>query len=133
MKKILIGFMALVWVALSIGGCTSGQEKRMGLLNKTLQLYYTSMRWESFEGTRAFVKPDLRKEARAQTQAVKLVSYDVIMGPAMIGDDQAAQAVQIKYYTNANPRETNLIDRQTWEYDEEKGRWWLTSEPPDFK
>ena len=133
MKKLLSGFMVLAWFALSIGGCASTQEKRMDLLNKTLQAYYTSMRWEAFEGTRAFVRPDLRREAPAQTQAVKLISYDVIMGPAMIGDDQAVQAVQIRYYTTTNPRESNLIDRQTWEYDAEKGHWWLTSKVPDFK
>jgi hypothetical protein len=133
MKKMVIGFMALVWVALAIGGCASTKEKRMGLLSKTLQAYYTSMRWEAFEGTRAFVRPDLRKSSPAQTQAVKLVSYDVVMGPAMVGDDQAVQAVQIRYYTTTNPRESNLIDRQTWEYDAEKGHWWLTSKPPDFR
>ena len=133
MKKLLSGLMALAWFALSIGGCASTQEKRMGLLNKTLQAYYTSMRWEAFEGTRAFVRPDLRPEGPAQSHAVKLISYDVIMGPAMIGDSQAVQAVQIRYYTDTNPRESSLLDRQTWEYDAEKGHWWLTSKPPDFK
>jgi hypothetical protein len=133
MKKLLSGFMVLAWCVLSIGGCASTQEKRMGLLNKTLQAYYTSMRWEAFEGTQAFVRPDLRREGSARTQAVKLVAYDVILGPAMVGDDQAVQAVQIRYYTNTNPRESNLIDRQTWEFDVEKGHWWLTSKPPDFK
>jgi len=133
MKKLISGFTVLMWVTLSIGGCASTQEERMGLLSKTLQAYYTSMRWEAFEGTRAFVRPDLREKSPAQTQAVKLISYDVIMGPAMIGDDQAVQAVQIKYYTTTDPRESNLIDRQTWEYDAEKGHWWLTSKTPDFK
>ncbi len=133
MKKLVIGFMALTWIALAIGGCASTKEKRLVLLNKTLQAYYTSMRWEAFEGTRAFMRPDLRGNSPADTQAVKLVSYDVIMGPAMIGDDQAVQAVQIKYYTVTNPRQSRLIDRQTWEYDTEKEHWWLTSRPPDFK
>ncbi len=133
MRKMMLGFAALLWVALSIAGCNSVQEKRMGLLHKTLQAYYTSMRWESFEGTHAFVRPDLQAKIPPPHQAVKLVSYDVIMGPAMIADDKAAQAVQIRYYTNADPRETILIDQQTWEYDEERGHWWLTSKPPEFK
>ena len=41
--------------------------------------------------------------------------------------------VDIQYYRMNNVTVKTLVDRQKWEYDKEKDRWYLLSELPAFE
>ncbi len=131
MKKITI--IILVCVLLSACG---GKMSKKQSLDHTLYQYAKVMRWADFNTAMTFFSPDMETANKpSNTDIERLKQFGVssyVASPILPGDheNRINQDVQIKLYNVHTKREKVVIDRQTWEYDDETKRWLLLSGLP---
>ena len=134
MRRYLLPLLALV--ALLCAGCATDQRNQA--LITTLNAYASTLRWGDFQSALQFVDPKLRASHMptsldlARYQQVRVTGYDDGAGPVPDGENQVRQVVQINLDNLNTQAERAVIDRQSWRYDPEKKRWWLTSGLPDI-
>ena len=132
----------LKWIVfvlvLFIFGCAEVQKReKMSLFDDTTRAYDVAIRWGDYEDAHAFKKlsdrdnklPDFEKYRQ-----IRVTSYKVkktILDPESLS--KVLRIVDIQYYRMDNVTVKTLVDRQKWEYDEEKDRWYLISELPVFE
>ena len=132
MRRILIVVAAVVLLA----GCATAQRK--DALTSTLNTYAATLRWGSFQSALKFVDPKVLQMNpptsldMARYQQVRVSDYDEGAGPSVVAENEVQQVVQLHLINIHTQSERTVIDRQTWRYDAEKKRWWLTSGLPDI-
>lgn len=120
---------------LSIGllqGCAT--EKQRLMLEDTLNLYASAIRWGDFQGaTQFFSDPLLYQQVKFEKlKGIKVSAYDV-KGVQLLNDgNELRQTVEIRYYDTAVGSEHQFLDHQIWIYDTGKERWLLSSKMPEF-
>lgn len=123
----------LIMLAVFLGGCATSTE-RLDDLDRTLRNYKKTIRWADFDTAYSFRKWEegSRSVPPESLKNVRVTRYEV--GKSDLSSDKMSyiQMVRIFYYRLDSARERQLTDRQKWEYDEEKGHWYLTSEMPEF-
>jgi len=134
MRRYLLPLLALL--ALLCAGCATDQRNQA--LITTLNAYANTLRWADFQSAQQFVDPKVREANplssldMARFQQVRVTGYDEGAGPVPDGQNQVRQVVQISLVNLNTQSERTVIDRQSWRYDPEKKRWWLTSGLPDI-
>jgi len=131
MRRIL----SLAVAVLLVAGCATYQRK--DALTSTLNAYAATLRWGNFQSGLNFVDPKVLKANppssldMARYQQLRVSDYDEGAGPTALGENDVQQIVQLHLININSQSERTVIDRQTWHYDEESKRWWLTSGLPD--
>lgn len=128
MKKLLFILLCLI-----TGGC--GPNKKLQLLDQTLEDYRTTIRWGLSERLEAFQnRHENAAPATDPFQEIRVTSYKPIKRTFVEGKegDTVHQTVEIRYYHDQSGVEKTLIDKQLWHYDEKKERWRLQSDLPHF-
>lgn len=125
-------------VALMIFGCAgikTGQQ--MTLFDETSRAYDRAIRWGEFEEAYAYKKlsdKDNTLPDFTEYRQIRVTSYKV---KKTIVDEEGftkvLRVVDIQYYRMSNVTVRTIIDRQKWEYNAEKDRWYLLSELPAFE
>ncbi|MCX7514502.1 hypothetical protein [Frateuria sp. STR12] len=134
MRRYLLPLLAAV--AMLCAGCATDQRNQS--LVTTLNAYASALRWGDFQNARQFVDPKVRDSSPltpldlARYRQVRVVGYDEGAGPVPDGELQVRQVVQIGLVNINTQAERTVTDRQTWRFDPEKKRWWLTSGLPDI-
>ena len=134
MRRYLLPLLALL--ALLCAGCATDQRNQA--LITTLNAYANTLRWADFQSAQQFVDPKVREANplssldMARFQQVRVTGYDEGAGPVPDGENRVRQVVQISLVNLNTQSERTVIDRQSWRYDPEKKRWWLTSGLPDI-
>ena len=127
---------ALALGLLVLAACAS-QTVQRSPRDQTLYHYVSAVRWSDFDVALGFVDPavlaarplsDVEKERYKQFQ---VSGYEV-----KSGSEPAAnlyeQVVEIRVINRNTQVEKVITDRQTWRWDAEAKRWWLTTGLPDL-
>ena len=128
-----IGFV-MIFLIIGCAGIQTG--KRMTLFDDTARAYLRAIRWGDYETAFAFrnlQSADTKLPDFKDLSQVRVTAYNVKQ--TILSEDQlkVLRIVDFQYYRISNVTVKNLIDRQTWEYDKEANRWYLTSDFPDFR
>jgi hypothetical protein len=131
----------LKWIAFVlvflICGCAGVQTgKKMTLFDDTARAYLRALRWGDYQTAYAFknlLGTDNKMPDFEDLRQIRVTAFNVKQ--TILSEDQSTilRVVDFQYYRITNVTVKNLIDRQTWEYDEEANRWYLTSDLPGFK
>ena len=128
------------WIVLMllVMGCASlGDEKENWLeFDKTSRAYLRALRWGEFEAAYAFKRRpaiDAKIPDFEDLTDVRVTSYRVKQTIISENEMKVMQIVDFQYYRMRNVTVRTITDRQKWEYDEEKERWYLLSELPNFE
>lgn len=130
----LIALILALAVLATLAGCAN--HRRSDNLTETLNAYASTIRWNSFKQGLGFVSPDYRKEHPLtqlqirRYQQVRVAGYDEGSGAVPVSEGKIRQVVRISLINRNTQRERDVIDHQTWEWDEKASRWWLTSGLP---
>lgn len=125
-----------VVLILLIMGCASMQTgEKMSQFDETSRAYIRAIRWGEYEAAFAFKKLTARDEPLPDFEdyrTVRVTNYKVKQ--TIISEDKSKiiQIVDFQYYRMKDVTVKTLIDRQKWEYDEGRGKWFLQSNLPAF-
>lgn len=130
-KTLLIAAASAVLAACA----TDKMRSKETVLTDTLRSYAATIRWGSVENAQAFVDPKVLAEHPPSTLELERFKQVQITGyneqPAVpVGDNEVRQVVEISLVNVNTQAARSVIDRQTWRYDEEAKRWWLTTGLP---
>jgi hypothetical protein len=126
----------LVLALMLCAGCATDQRNQA--LIRTLNSYASTLRWGDFQSALQFVDPEVRAKHQpsaldlARYQQVRVTGYDEGAGAVPDGENRVRQVVQIGLVNLNTQAERTVIDRQSWRYDPQTKRWWLTSGLPDI-
>lgn len=134
MVKFMVKWVVLILLMM---GCASlGDEKENWMkFDDTSKAYLLALRWGEFEAAYGFKRPPsiIDKVPDFQDLSdVKVTSYRVKQ--TIISEDEmiVMQIVDFQYYRMRNVTVKTITDRQKWEYDKQKERWYLLSDLPNF-
>lgn len=135
MHRFGLGIMILV--CFSLLACMGNQpRKEVELFHEQIKLYGKLIRWQGYQEAYGYVEVrdgqaavpdwDLLKE-------IRVTSYKI--GKIVLNEEQneAQVEAQIDYYHERVNSVHEIIDRQTWWYNEELGLWRLDGSLPPFK
>ncbi len=139
MKQAFCGIVAacsiLIFVSAGLGGCQSiGEKRQQTRLEKALHAYELTLRWGDLRNIDSFAMAyQGRMPAGVENaERVRIISYEVLSGPAAIDDVTAAQVVAIQYIVRDTQVQKKVIDRQLWHYLPEEKTWKRISDAPVF-
>lgn len=123
-------------LAFACSGAAIGKS-RDKLLEETLALYASVIRWGNIEQAVEFIDPETLK-AHPVTELdlqrfrqVRIVEYND--QPARsTGEDRVRQVVEIGLVNNNTQVARSIVDTQVWRWDAKEKRWWLVSGLPDI-
>ena len=136
----MIKFMAKCAVlVLLVMGCASldkDEKENWEKFDDTSRAYLIAIRWGEYEAAFAFRKlSDVNTEVPDfnDMRDIKVTSYRVKQ--TIIAEDEmmVLQLVDFQYYRMRNVTVRTITDRQKWEFDKEKKRWYLLSDLPHFE
>ncbi len=125
-------------VALIAAGCAGNDQNKARVLDDTLKLYGSHVRWGHFRTAAQFLDPEKRPEARQleftinRLEQVRITGYQLVAQPMAAEADHYIQVVELRLANRHTAVERTVRDRQVWRWEEESGRWWLTSGLPDI-
>ena len=125
--------LVICLLTLLVVGCTT--IIRGERFDRTLRAYSNALRWSDFEAAHYFVDPEQMNKNPPDLEnlsRINVISYDVRRVEHLKNNLQVRQTVHISYYKTDDMRQRTLVNRQIWEYDEEKKGWYLMSGLPDF-
>lgn len=119
---------------LFLGACATSVDRGY-MLERTLIVYEKNVRWGNFEAALGFRKPGSEASAHLPENAdkIKVGGYDVVNQNMSADGMRMMQWVEISYFHHDSARVMKVIDKQTWEYDRDSGRWYIASALPEFK
>ena len=136
MVKFMVGFIVLM---LLIMGCATSLEKEKEnwmKFDETSRAYLIAIRWGEYEAAYAFKRlPDINTQAPdfEDMRDIKVTSYRVKQTIISKDEMKVMQIVDIQYYRMRDVTVRIITDRQSWEYDQERERWYLLSDLPPFE
>jgi hypothetical protein len=135
MLKFMAKYVVLALLLMGCAGLDMGKEN-WKKFEETSRAYLMALRWGEYETAYGFKRPpnsydeipdfhDLR-DVRVTSHRIK---------QTIISEDKMTvqQIVDFQYYRMRNVTVKTMTDRQKWEYDEEKERWYLISDLPKFE
>jgi len=129
-------FIILFSVLLLVGCATYSEMRQMDKFEETAEAYKRAISWSEFDVASSFIKTKEGEEDSLDLeplQAFKVASYDLKKAFPSADKTKVVQIVEISYFRIQTLVLKRLSDRQVWEYDDEKGQWYLKSGLPDFK
>ena len=135
MVKFMVKYVFLMLLMMGCAGLEI-EKDNWQKFDQTSKAYLLSYRWGDYDLVNGFRKPPNTNEQAPQDQDftdLRITSYTVKQ--TVMSEDQKVviQIVDFEYYRTRDVTLRTLTDRQRWEYDEEKGRWYLTSDMPSFE
>lgn len=119
-----------------LAACASrGPDQRM--LRDALFDYSSAIRWGELDAALGHLDPAyleahpvsaLERRRFAQLQ----VSGYYVRSSSQDSEGRLHQVVEIRVVNRHTLEERAITDRQTWRWDTERSRWWLTTGLPDF-
>jgi hypothetical protein len=131
-----IRLLTALILALACTGAAIGKS-RDKLLEETLALYASVIRWGNIEQAVEFIDPETLKAHPVSDldlqrfHQVRVVEYND-QPPRSIGEDRVRQVVEIGLVNNNTQVARSVIDTQVWRWDGKAKRWWLVSGLPDI-
>jgi hypothetical protein len=135
MVKFLVKWVVLMLLIL---GCASLDDEKENWMkfDDTSRAYLRALRWGEFEGAYGFKRlpgitdklPDFQ-----ELSDIRVTSYRVKQTVISENEMIVMQIVDFQYYRMRNVTVRTITDRQKWEYDKEKERWYLLSDLPNFE
>ena len=126
----------LVWpfIVLFLFGCATNADRHF-MLNQTLLTYEKTYRWGEYGNLLNFRKSDAQQAANALNdyQNIRISGYQVKRQHPSDDQYKISLDVEISYFRTDNNRIQSVLDKQTWEYDNDAKRWYITSPLPVFK
>ena len=131
MKKLLLSIFIAVILLSSCGG--KSNKKRN--LDETLYKYASLIRWANYDGALTLLKSGDGIKAPSQFVLNKLKQFKVsryLESPIQPGPEENTimQNVQVQLYNIHTNKSKTIVDRQTWEFNEELGQWFLITGLP---
>jgi hypothetical protein len=128
-------FLSLLVLAACGGKVMSKQSAQ----EYNLRGYASAIRWNEFGTAWNFVDPKLREEQalteleKERFKQIQVTGYEV--KDMQLTQDGLAlvQVVEIRLVGKHTQVERTITDRQTWRFDPEAKRWWLTSGLPNIE
>ena len=121
-------------VTMLLGACSTTLDK-MERLNQTLRGYEKAIRWAKYDMAYSFHKWEADEQPTLPTHLknIRVTSYQVINQSFDEETMTAKLTVSIQYYNQDDLRERSIQDQQRWKFFPDLKRWYLISEPIDFK
>ena len=106
-------------------------------LDLTLIQYEKTLRWSGIEQTNAYRKQPIKFSSQqlAMFKKIKVTGYDTIQSSYSHNELKQLlvhQMVEVRYVNQDTQVERKYTEQQTWEWDEDAKRWWLTSPFPQI-
>ena len=131
MRRSCLAFLA---AALLSAACASTFEfRREEVFEDMSKRYGRLIRWSEFDAAVPYLSADAPKERSAAPTDVRVAEYEVKQVVYTEDKQQVLQTVRISYFKQSNPRLRTLEDLQLWEFNSDKGAWFLKSGFPDFQ
>lgn len=130
-----LGYLVVLSAVLLLGACAVNERREA--LEKTLDRYAALIRWNQFAAAADFYDPALRDTDPITSLEMRRLKQFRVSGYRRRSfwrspdGTRVRQAVEIRLYNIHTQVAETVIDRQTWRYDAEAERWWLTSGLPD--
>jgi len=134
MLPIRLLFSAFLLVGLGACATTRNEGK---MLEETLVLHASLMRWGDPLGSIEFVDPKVREKheltglERERWRQFRMAGYRA-QPPAMLAEGQAQVVAELELVNLHTQTARSLSWRQEWRFDAEAKRWWLVSELPSL-
>jgi uncharacterized protein YceK len=131
LARLLAGLLLFALV-----GC-AGVTSKMNPRDTALSEYAAAVRWSEFDEAQAFLDPAVRLEhpltdlERERLKLIQVTGYEV-KGRHPTDDGGIEQTVEIRLVSRNTQLERIITDHQTWRWDAEGKRYWLTTGLPDF-
>lgn len=135
MRTTATRWLMLLALAAFVAACAS--RERSTQLDETLRHYSELVRWGEWAAAADYYDPEMRAEEPISALEMERLAQFRVSGyrdrALEITPDgrRARQSVEIRLYNVHNMAERVIVDHQTWRWDEEAERWWLTSGLPD--
>lgn len=130
------GRLLLLALLSSVAACSSrGPDQRM--LRDALFDYSSAIRWGELEAALGHVEPEYRDAhpltalERRRFEQLQVSGY-YVRSSSQDSEGRLHQVVEIRLVNRHTLEERAITDRQTWRWDRERSRWWLTTGLPDF-
>ncbi|MEJ2728491.1 MAG: hypothetical protein P8185_08270 [Deltaproteobacteria bacterium] len=135
MLKSMAKYVVLTLLLMGCAGLDMGKEN-WKKFEDTSRAYLMALRWGEYETAYGFKRPpniDDEIPDFHDLRDVRVASHRVKQ--TIISEDQMTvkQIVDFQYYRMRNVTVKTITDRQKWEYDEGKKRWYLISDLPNFE
>ena len=133
-QQTFIFWLTLLGLTLLAGGCATPADK-FDTLDRSLRGYEKAVRWGKFDIAYTFYRSgdDQQLIAPQYLKDIRVTRYEVNSRDFNSETMTTKQIVTISYYHMDTQRERSITDTQNWEYDKEKKRWFIVSEPPSFQ
>lgn len=130
-------FACLAAVAAALGGCASAGPKA-DALHRSQYAWSGAIRWGDFEGAWGMLDPEYREQH--PMTALEMERYGQVQvsyyrdngGLTDFDAGTAVRDVEIGVVNRHTLAERAARYQESWRWDEEAKRWWLTSGMPDF-
>lgn len=115
----------------------AGTPSRLNPRDAALEEYGVAIRWSEFDEAQAFLDPAMRLEhpltdlERERLKLIQVTGYEV-KGRHATDEGNLEQTVEIRLVSRNTQLERVITDHQSWRWDAEGKRYWLTSGLPDF-
>lgn len=135
MVKFIVKFVVLMLLLMGCAGLNLEKEN-WKKFEQTSKAYLLSYRWGDYDLVYGFKKPPKINEQAADVRDfsdLRVTSYKVKQTIMSEDETVVVQIVDFEYYRTRDITVRTLTDRQRWEYDKEKKRWYLSSDLPRFE
>lgn len=135
MLKFIVKFVVLVLVLMGCAGLVTEKES-LRKFEETSKAYLLSLRWGEYETAYSFKRPPKDNDEAPDFEDLRdvRVTFSKVKQTAISEDKMTViQIVDLQYYRMRNVTVKTIADRQQWEYDQEKKRWYLISDLPNFE
>lgn len=128
----------LIGLLLPIVSCAGleKEKKEWMKFDETSRSYLMALRWGEYEAAYGFKRlPDADADPPDfnDLRDIRITSYRVKQTVVSENKLMVMQIVDFQYYRMSNVTVRIITDRQRWEYDKEKERWYLLSDLPHFE
>jgi hypothetical protein len=135
MLKFVAKYVVLTLLLMGCAGLDMGKEN-WKKFDETSRAYIMALRWGEYETAYGFKRPPKIDDEVPDSQDlsdVRVTSHRIKQ--TILSEDKmiVMQIVDFQYYRMRNVTVKTVTDRQKWEYDEEKERWYLISGLPNFE
>ena len=136
MIKFMTKCVVLMLLVVGCAGLDTDEKENWEKFDETSRAYLIAIRWGEYEAAYGFKRlPGINTKVPdfQDMRDIKVTSYRVKQ--TIISEDEmiVMQLVDIQYYRMRDVTVRTITDRQRWEFDSEKRRWYLISDLPHFE
>jgi hypothetical protein len=120
-----------------LSGCGTTHNSKAHVLTDTLETYAATIRWGDWAQAQAMLDPETLKAHPVTSLDIERfhqykVSFYHDGDPLVVKVGEVQVIAEIGLINVNTQQERNVIDHQTWHYDEKAKRWLLMSGLPDI-